>query len=185
MELKGKKINFLGDSITYGHGTSSPDKRFSDLIAKNEGAVVRNYGINGTTVAFDPTKAVGQSFCERVSSMDPDADIIVIFGGTNDFCHGSAAIGNMSDREYNTFYGGLHTLFREVVEKYPDSVICMLTPLHRCEQINVRGEALKQFVQIIREVAEYYSLPLLDLYKTYGVQPEIPVMKEKYINLIY
>ena len=34
MELKGSKINFLGDSITAGSGTSSPEKKFSMLIEK-------------------------------------------------------------------------------------------------------------------------------------------------------
>ena len=28
MELKGKKINFLGDSITEGHGTSDWETKF-------------------------------------------------------------------------------------------------------------------------------------------------------------
>ena len=28
MELKNKKINFLGDSITEGVGTSAPDKTY-------------------------------------------------------------------------------------------------------------------------------------------------------------
>ena len=48
MELKGCKINLLGDSITFGVGTSAPEKRFGDLIAAQYGAIVRNYGISGT-----------------------------------------------------------------------------------------------------------------------------------------
>ena len=34
MELKGKKIAFLGDSITEGCGTSSIDKTFWSVIAQ-------------------------------------------------------------------------------------------------------------------------------------------------------
>ncbi len=35
MELKNKVINFLGDSITYGVGTSGTEARFSSLIEKS------------------------------------------------------------------------------------------------------------------------------------------------------
>lgn len=40
---------------------------------------------------------------------------------------------------------------------------------------------LKTYVDIIREVAEYYSLPVLDLYKNSGMQPKVPVIRETYI----
>ena len=43
MELKNKKINFLGDSITEGVGTSAEDKRFTNIIAEREGAVCRAF----------------------------------------------------------------------------------------------------------------------------------------------
>ena len=39
MELKGKKINFLGDSITEGVGASAPDKVYWRLIAEREGTI--------------------------------------------------------------------------------------------------------------------------------------------------
>ena len=40
---------------------------------------------------------------------------------------------------------------------------------------------LKTYVDIIREVTEYYSLPVLDLYATSGLQPLVPVIKEKFV----
>lgn len=51
MKLNGKKINFLGDSITEGCGTSGKGHFFSDLIAADTGALCRNYGIGGTRIA--------------------------------------------------------------------------------------------------------------------------------------
>ena len=41
--------------------------------------------------------------------------------------------------------------------------------------------SLKTYVEIIREVAEYYSLPTLDLFKNSGLQPKIPVIQEMYM----
>ena len=52
MELKGLTINFLGDSITYGSGTTDVEnKTFLALLGKNEGATVRNYGVGGSRIA--------------------------------------------------------------------------------------------------------------------------------------
>ena len=83
MNLSGKKINFLGDSITHGSGTSGEDKRFSNLIAAKTGAICRNYGIGGTRIARQFNRTIPDfddtDYCSRVCKMDPDADIVVVF----------------------------------------------------------------------------------------------------------
>ena len=63
-----------------------------------------------------------------------------------------------------------------------------MTPLHRgCELLNNAGckpfgvATLKEYVQIIREVAEYYSLPVLDLFAVSGIQPAIKEVQEYYL----
>jgi len=40
---------------------------------------------------------------------------------------------------------------------------------------------LKTYVAIIREVAEYYSLPVIDLYANSGIQPKVDIMREKFM----
>ncbi|MCR4615460.1 MAG: SGNH/GDSL hydrolase family protein [Clostridiales bacterium] len=189
MELKNKKINFLGDSITEGHGVTSPDKRFTDLIATREGAICRNYGIGGTRLARQQKPSVEPrrdlDFCSRVDSMEKDADIVVVFGGTNDYGHGDAPIGQPADTTPDTFYGALNYLYTKLYELYPESTKIIITPLHRFldEKTNEDGvrETLKDYVEIIRERAECYSLPVLDLYATAGFTPAVPCIKEKYI----
>ena len=103
MELHGKKINFLGDSITQGVGTSAPEHIYHAVLAKEYGATARNYGISGTRFARQSANSAvssfDQNFCDRVEKMDADADIIVVFGGTNDFGHGDAPLGTPADRE--------------------------------------------------------------------------------------
>ena len=191
MELKGTKINFLGDSITEGAGTSSHDKMFTMLIEREYGAICQNYGIGGTRIARQKTPTEekwDRDFISRVPEMDNDADIVVVFGGTNDFGHGDAPIGTMSDRTPYTFYGALHCLYTALTEKYPDVPVVILTPLHRLNEDSPKGDnkpapvgTLKEYVNIIREVAEYYSFPVLDLYKESGLQPKVPVIQQKYI----
>jgi len=192
MDLNGKKIVFLGDSITEGYGTSCIENCFVELIAKTDGAICYNYGIGGTRIAYQHTPSAepiwDKCFIDRVDEMEPDADIVFVFGGTNDYGHGDADIGCMTDRDPYTFYGALHTLFTKLITKYPTSKIIVATPLHRCDKENFmvkggipRAVKLIDYVNVIREVAEYYSLPVLDLYKESGLQPLVPIIQEKYV----
>lgn len=193
MELKNKKILFLGDSITEGHGSSKVENRFTDLVAKELGADFENYGIGGTRIAKQkkPSEKArwDLDFIGRVAEMSDTADVVVVFGGTNDWGHGDSDLGDFESRDPYTFYGALHTLYTSLVEKYPAATIVVLTPLHRCGE-NARNvdpnrpnnvRLLKEYVEAIREVAEHYSLPILDLYKTSGLQPEISVIRETYM----
>ena len=195
MDLKGLKINFLGDSITEGHGVSSVENTYWNLLKKNEGLCeARGYGIGGTRFAKKKVPSVKErwdlDFIQRYPDMDDDADAVVIFGGTNDFGHGDAPLGEMSDRTPYTFYGACHTLFEGIINKYPEATVVVMTPLHRIQEDNPRGDGLKQdgeglaplysYVEIIKEVAEYYSLPVIDLWAISGIQPKVDVIKTKY-----
>ena len=192
MELKGLKINFLGDSITEGHGASSKDATYWSVLGKNTGAIVREYGVGGTRFAIKKEPSANPrhdlDFLMRAKEMDKDADAVVVFGGTNDFGHGDAPLGSFSDRTQDTFYGACHALFDYLINTYPEATIVVMTPLHRCNEDNVRGDGYKKedsaplatYVSIIKEVAAYYSLPVLDLWSVSGIQPRVPVLKQKY-----
>ena len=187
MNLKGLKINFLGDSITEGHGCSDEALRFADRIAAEYGAITRCYGIGGTRLARQKAPSGNPrhdlDFPSRVAEMDPDADVVVVFGGTNDFGHGDAPFGTPADRTADTFCGALHELYTSLLTKYPRAQFVIITPLHRSteNEPNMHGKVLKDYVEEIRSAAEYYSLPVLDMYAGYGVQPAVPMMKETYI----
>ncbi len=190
MDIAGKTVAFLGDSITEGVGASCVENRFTDVFARLTGGVALNYGISATRIARQ--KVVTEDLCDRdfnmrVEEIDASADVVVVFGGTNDFGHGDAPIGRFTDNTVYTFYGALHVLYRQLLERFPEKDIIVLTPLHRLSEnvtINERGipcEPLKKYVEAIREVAEYYSLPVLDLWKMSGMQPSVDVIREKYM----
>lgn len=81
MDLKGKKIVFLGDSITEGCGTSGVEHHFVTLVGKEGGfRESKNYGIGGTRIARQTKPSDCENwdkdFCARVEELDEDADII-------------------------------------------------------------------------------------------------------------
>ncbi len=187
MELQGLKINFLGDSITEGYGRCGTQKPFVEQISDLYGAVTRNYGIGGTRLArqIRPSENPKHDldFPGRIDAMDPDADLVIVFGGTNDFGHGDAPFGDFADRTVDTFCGALHVVYRALLEKYPQAVIAVMTPMHReTENVpNMHGRVLEDYVQAIRKAAAYYSLPVLDLWAVSGIQPAVPIIKESYM----
>ncbi len=193
MELKNKRINFLGDSITEGVGTSAGENIYLNIM-KSEAdlAEARNYGISGTRIARQQKPSedprCDRDFVSRVEEMDADADIVVVFGGTNDYGHGDAPVGSFSDRTPDTFYGACHILMSKLIQKYQHATIVFLTPLHRLNDTNLKGEGNKEvdvaplsvYVEAIKEVADYHALPVLDLFALSGIQPNIPALRKTY-----
>lgn len=184
MELKGIKINFLGDSITEGMGASVYENCYVSQFAAKTGAVCRNYGISGTRIARKKVPSekprYDLDFPSRVPEMEEDADLIVVFGGTNDFGHGDAPLGVPSDRTVWSFYGALHVLYDSLLDRFPNAKIVLLTPMGRKDE--ERDELrLLPFVEAVREVAGEYRFPVLDMYTKYPVDVHDAAVRKKYL----
>jgi lysophospholipase L1-like esterase len=70
-----------------------------------------------------------------------------------------------------------------LIEKYPAAAIVFMTPLHRLSEDEPsmgNGLPLKRYVEIVKEVAAHYSIPVLDLFSMGGIQPRVPVQQERY-----
>lgn len=188
-QWKGKKANFLGDSITYGHGVT---KKYHEYLKETLNlSIARNYGISGSTIASG-----SQPMYSRATTMDTDADLICVFGGTNDFKNNKALgdyyVMNGTTRTLNTncntFRGALNVLCTNLINRFPDKQIVLFTPLHRElfngqlteYQATTNGDYIEDYVDSIIEVGKMFSIPVLDLYRKSGLQPNIPIHKEKY-----
>ena len=193
MDIAGKKVIFIGDSITCGVGTTSPEKNYVNLFAKNTGAEIYNYGVSGSRIARQRVHVCPpdseRDFVLRVDEdiKEENVDLIVVFGGTNDFGHGDAPLGSFGDNDVYTFYGAVSTLIEKLVNKYPEARIVFMTPLHRFNEddnLNPQGlrrDLLIDYVYAIKEVCEYYAVPVLDLYSLSGIQPAIPIASKLYM----
>lgn len=195
----GKKLAILGDSIPYGYSLASPVKdNFGVMISKKLGfSTLYQYSSSGTRIA-KVTDGDG-SYTQRYSDMDATADVILVLGGSNDYGHSlslnanaSAPFGTFADRTDISFYGGLHVLFSGLMAKYVGKKIVILTPLRRVAVIGASGDDyvvqpetsknLKDYVDAIKEVAEFYGLPVCDLFSTLGIlNPNIAAIKTLYV----
>ncbi len=190
MKLDGKKVYFLGDSITEGAGASAPEKCYVSLFrAAHPEAEVFNVGVGGTRIAKQTVPSQNSrydlDFIMRADEIAEDADLICVFGGTNDFGHGDAPMGSFGCKTNDTFYGALYMLSRKLLEKCPTAHIVIFTPLHReTEDVPAKKPdgyfVLADYINAIRKNAEYFSFPVLDLYAMSGIQPQISASRAAY-----
>lgn len=185
MKLEGLKINFLGDSITEGVGVADPANTFHQRLKRSAGlAEARNYGVGGTRIApqhkMSDIEQWDLDFLMRADAMDPDADMIVVFGGTNDYGHGDAPVGSIDDRTPYSFCGALHVLIRKLYDMYPGKTIVFMTPTHRLNESSPRGDGYKAptlplsgYVDVIKDVCRHYAIPVLDLFAVSSIQPDV------------
>ena len=179
---KGKKINCLGDSITWGDGNEGVS--WVDYLkeAMPETDIVK-YGVCGSTVCVGNDR--DDSFIERMGSMDMDYDVCVIFGGVNDFNQGKP-LGGKKDRETDTLYGAYRSMVEYLLGKNPKGELVCLTPMRVRDFLdfphwnteNKAGKRLIDYRQVILEIAGEYSVPVLDLFLESGISGDIPELKE-------
>lgn len=189
MELKGKIVNFLGDSITEGVGVSDiENSRYDNVLKRTYGiAETNNYGIGGTRLAHQMKPSENPRydlcFCGRAYNLKKGADLIVVYGGVNDYIHGDAPIGSWGDKTPETFYGGVYFLMNFLLENYPESKVVFMTPA-RCVCRGIsdlvpstrpmkKADAmpLKNYVDIIEKTANHFGIPVLNLYDKLGIDP--------------
>lgn len=194
MELQGKIINFLGDSITEGVGVADRENnRFDNVLLRRCGLKkVNNYGIGGTRIAHQTVPSEKArwdlDFCGRCFDMDRDADIVVVFGGVNDYFHGDAPFGQIGDTTRDTFCGSVDYLVTKIRELYPDAVHVFLAPAH-CHDDDmpsksihkpVQGLPLEAYVNAILEIASAHGFYTLNMYEKLGIDPKKQEEKEAF-----
>ena len=184
------KINFIGDSITEGALATKTENNFVSLLAKMSNSVVRNYGISATRIAknikpsFDPS--FDQYFASRVDNMNHEADLVFVFGGTNDYGHGDAPLGKLGDKEPTTFYGAMDDLINKLLEYHKKEQIIFMLPIYRVNEDNpygdgskkVPGESLSRYREAMVEVLNIYQIKILDIKDEIGRAENNPLIAD-------
>ncbi|MGN1061599.1 MAG: SGNH/GDSL hydrolase family protein [Candidatus Scatosoma sp.] len=175
MNTEGLIFNFLGDSITYGYGTSGNDKIYLNLLKEDLALKeANNYGIGGTRYGNYIGKDIyakvpeARPFGERYKTMKDGADAVVVFGGTNDYGTGNIPWGERNDCSMDTFLGSVNYLLKGLKEKYPSAVLLILTPVHRIKETvtanAVTGKYLPDYAREICCAAKRFGAVTVDLF---------------------
>ena len=125
----------------------------------------------------------------------PHSDLIIIYMGTNDYGH-ETPLGTIDDTTDTSFYGALNVIIPWLIENRPNSRIVIMTPIHRygfgTSSItgtaftydylpNGRGYKLSDYVNALKDIANKYSLPVIDLYNLFTLDPTDATTRTNYI----
>ena len=194
---KGRKVAFLGDSIT---DPNQKNAIYWQFLEQSMGIDAHVYAVSGYRWRHMPEMAA------KMKGKDgDDIDAILIFTGTNDY-NGGVPIGEWwsvtnetavysgpvtltQPRRYpnfdpNTMRGRINATMHELKTNWPDAQIVLMTPIHRAYakfgEKNVQppesfpnrnGVYMEEYVKVIREAADIWSVPLIDLYRESGLLP--------------
>lgn len=198
-QWKGKKVAFLGDSITdkIHVGTT---KNYWQYLSELLGLESFVYGINGHQ--WDGVlEQVGKLQAER----GDDIDAILIFAGTNDY-NADVPLGawytgkdepvevsgpkqevrkrRTLQMDGQTFRGRINRVMSYLKTNYPTKQIILLTPIHRgyarFSDDNIQpdesypnrlGLYVDAYVDVIKEAANVWAVPVIDLNSISGLFP--------------
>ncbi len=180
--LSNKTISCLGDSITQGVGNNDISwvDYLKDLIDAKK---INKYGVAGSRIAKDNERQ--DSFLDRMQDIDPESDIIVIFGGVNDFNH-AHPLADETSLDPETFYGALNLLLTSLQNRFPTADFLLMTPMKSSDfkgypnwkEKNSAGLTLKDYRDAILKTAENHSILVLDLYAESGLTPDLAEIKK-------
>ena len=194
----GKKVAFLGDSITDRCHVGTT-KNYWQFLEELLGIKAFVYGLNGWK--WDGVKEQAETMYHELGN---DIDAIFIFMGTNDFNSG-VPLGewwNIQEEEIfsrgrmlklqhrllntdvKTFCGCINNSMSYLKDNYPMQQIVLLTPIHRGfadfggdnvqpEEVlpNNLGLFPEAYVEQLRKASDIWSVPLIDLYRLNGLLP--------------
>jgi len=190
-----KNAIFVGDSITAGTGCEG-DTYWQLLQELLELKSATAMGVPESCISS--TSDYGNNndpLANRYSDI-PEADLITIFMGTNDYGH-DTPIGTINDEGDVSFYGALNTIIPELLAKYPDAKIVFITPIHRYgfgtnsatgethtfdSVPNGAGHTLEDYANAIKAACDKYGIDVIDLYNELDIDPSAEETREYYMT---
>lgn len=176
-------IAFLGDSITFGWGLDDKSKKYSTLVCQRLNMEEENYGITGTLLAKAGLNNEDEKDFVSRSYLIDNADIAVIFGGTNDYFWSDKVIEGNDD---SYFAHALNTIINRIKEKRVGKITLFVTPYphngignyeggeywkasnrHDTDSKNFNGHVLKDYSDAIVKACEENGIEYLNLHKDF------------------
>ena len=121
--LKGKRIGFLGSSITYG--SAAQGISFVEYICKRNSCEYVKEAVSGTTLVDSDSS----SYVSRMKTIDKNQhfDLFIVQLSTNDASQ-NKELGNPSDKETNTICGAINYIIQHVRDTWHCPVVFYNSP---------------------------------------------------------
>lgn len=164
----GKKWLLFGDSVSTEHAEYA-EYGYGELVAKSLGMLRENVAVSGKTT-LDYINGFTSSRTYKWDSFSTKYDLVTVMLGANDQGY-NCPLGAIADTGTSTFFGRIKTLYENLRSRYPKSVIVLITPIKRYNSngnlyTNTYGLSTEPFAEAIKDVANLYSTPYIDVFNT-------------------
>lgn len=181
-KVYSKKINILGDSISTSSGGGNAnlgvDKQYYGLMKTRDNCSIYVNAVAGASIVTGgQADTIDFTNDTRIASMTTNSpDIILIFGGINDFLQ-NLPLGTLGDTsKTGSFYGALDYLYKNVLTQNPNVRVFHMTPLHTTysqgggliPEYN-RLNYLSEYIDAIYKVARRYGVSIIDTNTLTGI----------------
>ena len=187
-----KNVVFIGDSITYhdGHTVDGYSVIGYQQQFRNAGANVTSYGYSGYPYAEnDDTGSIADKIINDVQPDLSSADIVVLFGGSNDARVGTD-IG-ASNTDYNnkntdpeTMIGAIGALIDYARTQNPDAEIYIATPLPG-QGASRPFTKMYKYVGAIMETAVFWNVPIINTFQKINLQPYSAAWSDYFLDTVH
>ncbi len=189
--LKGKKMLFMGDSISYGSGDGvSPfrtGRAWAGRIADWTGAITTNASVGGAKVSFQKGDD-NWVYSQYLPYTNEKFDIIVMHGGVNDARHGRP-VGTLSQgtdeatlkKNQTSYVGGLEWIFYNVKKTNTEAKLFFIAN-HRLDGHD-KGHAkdMSAYFNAAKEACEKWGIIFIDLYNNKELNDKLETTTTKYL----
>ena len=165
----------IGDSISTDSNSTGPNYgNYEKWVMKliNQGFFskdkVTNDSIHATgfTVTAGETVNETQLFINRLKAVEnpEDYDIVIIFGGINDFIKCQTV-----NIEFSVFTEAVDAFFAYLTDTFVNARVCVFSPLRIAyNSTNLNKHVQQDYMDYIKDVAKSYCLPILNLSEESG-----------------
>ena len=151
-QLKGKKIIFLGSSVTYGYAAGGVS--FVDYIKERNECIVIKEAVNGTTLVDEDDT----SYISRMKHIkDEDVDLFVCQLSTNDATK-NKKLGNISDDfDTKTVAGAIEYIIDYVNKRWNCPVVFYTNPY-------IPYEPYQNMVHLLLDIQKKWNIYIVDMW---------------------
>ncbi len=189
--VSGKKWVAIGDSltdpVTLSVFSGDETKNYTNLVAEKLGLTLANVGVSGSGYWRKSTISPYKGFYQVAQTIPTDADIVTLFGSFNDMgadgsTSGRNILGTIYDDGTATVGGCINQAIKNVIARVPNAVIGIIlpTPWNAMTQTASELATYEAYTNLVKGVAERYSLPVLDLFHHSNLRPWDSTFKETY-----
>ena len=174
-------VTFFGDSITVANNVDRP---WTAIVANDLNTSATKNGWSGTTYTSGRRE---HSAVDRVDEIT-NQDLVIVEFGVNDFHYGRP-LGQFGDTDTSKFYGALDFVYNKLITNNPTAKFVIMTPMKNhgygtspdSFTKNSDGHYQIDYVNAIKQVADKYSLPVLDMYANSGISAMNETHNQKYL----